>query len=155
MHIYLVKSIIITGLFISGIIPAEKEPIDGFWETNYQSALTKAKKENKVIMLYFAGTDWCKPCIILKKEVFDTEKFHQYAKDKIIPVKLDFPRLKKNQLPKEQVKQNEALAKRFNHEGAFPLVVYLSKEEKVIEKSGYRAGGVDEYLRYLNQVLDK
>ncbi len=108
-----------------------------------------------MIMLYFSGSDWCKPCILLRKEVFDTEIFQEYAKDKLVVVKLDFPRLKKNRLPEEQIQQNEALAMRFNHEGAFPSVVFLDVDEHVIEKSGYRSGGPDEYVSYVESVLTK
>jgi thioredoxin-related protein len=125
------------------------------WKTDYETALSQAKKEHKTVMLYFSGSDWCKPCILLRREIFDTETFQEYAKGNLVSVKLDFPRLKKNKLSKEQIQQNEALANRFNHEGAFPSVVFLDTDEHVIEKSGYRSGGPEEYVSYVVSVLNR
>ena len=77
------------------------------WQNNMEKAQEQAKAENKNILLNFAGSDWCGPCIILNKEIFDSEVFEQYSNDHLILVKADFPRLKKNQLSKEQQKLND------------------------------------------------
>ena len=152
---YLIQSSFVAILWWSGITENRVDPSESFWKTDYETALSIAKLEHKTIMLYFSGSDWCKPCILLRREVFDTEAFQEYAKGNLVPVKLDFPRLKKNRLPEEQIQQNEALAMRFNHEGAFPSVVFLDADEHVIEKSGYRSGGPDEYVSYVESVLTK
>ena len=152
---YLIQSFIVAAILWVGILPKSIVTSDSFWETNYEAALSQAKKEHKTMMLYFSGSDWCKPCILLRKEVFDTETFQHYANENLVAVKLDFPRLKKNKLSEEQIQQNEALAMRFNHEGAFPSVVFLNVDEQVIEKSGYRSGGPDEYVSYVESVLSK
>ena len=151
----LIQLSFITILFWGGITGNSVDDTASIWKTDYEVALTQAKKEHKTVMLYFSGSDWCKPCIILRKEVFDTETFQEYARRNLVVVKLDFPRLKKNRLPEEQIKQNEALAMRFNHEGAFPSVVFLDADEHVIEKSGYRSGGPDEYISYVDSILAK
>lgn len=151
----LIQLSFIAILWWGGVGRNSVDDTESFWKTDYPDALTQAKKEHKAIMLYFSGSDWCKPCILLRKEVFDTEAFQEYAKGNLVVVKLDFPRLKKNKLPKEQIQQNEALAMRFNHEGAFPSVVFLDESEHVIEKSGYRSGGPDEYVSYVDSILAK
>ena len=151
----LIQLSFIAILFWGGITGNSVDDTASIWKTDYEVALAQAKKEHKTVMLYFSGSDWCKPCIILRKEVFDTETFQEYARRNLVVVKLDFPRLKKNRLPEEQIKQNEALAMRFNHEGAFPSVVFLNADEQVIEKSGYRSGGPDEYISYVDSILAK
>ncbi len=126
---------------------------DEFWLTDYELAVKKAKEEQKIIMLYFSGSDWCKPCIIWKREVFDSEAFHYYASSKVVPVKLDFPRQKKNKLPKEEEENNNALAAKFNNGGVFPFIVFLDLNEKVIGKTDYRKGGTSEFIKYVDSVL--
>ena len=149
----LTKSIILSAVLFLGIAESNHNITEEFWHTDYEQAIAQAKKEHKKIMLYFSGSDWCKPCIIWKKEVFDTETFQQYAFQKLVPVKLDFPRLKKNRLPAEQVKQNESLAAKYNHEGVFPMVVFIDADGSVIEKSAYRAGSPEEFVAYVESIL--
>ena len=108
------------------------------WSTDFSSAQKKAKEENKYILLNFSGSDWCIPCIRMHKEVFDSKEFEDLAKDKLVLVKADFPRLKKNKLSKEQTKQNKELADRYNKEGSFPLTLLLDKEGRIVKRwDGY------------------
>lgn len=151
----LIQSSIVATFCWLGIMASGTGTSDTFWKTDYDAAISQAKKEHKTVMLYFSGSDWCKPCILLRKEVFDTEIFQDYANENLVVVKLDFPRLKKNKLPKDQVEHNESLASRFNNEGAFPSVVFLNVYEMVIEKSGYRSGGPSEYVNYVEKFLIK
>jgi thiol-disulfide isomerase/thioredoxin len=41
--------------------------------------LKEVNKETKSILVYFTGSDWCKPCIALKKDFFETSAFDKYA----------------------------------------------------------------------------
>lgn len=111
------------------------------WGTNLENALSKAGTDNKLVVLYFSGSDWCAPCIQLKKDILDSETFMAYAENNLELVRADFPRLKKNQLSKEQLSYNESLAEKYNPKGKFPLTVLLSADGKVIhEWDGYPKG---------------
>ncbi|MCJ8166776.1 thioredoxin family protein [Pontibacter sp. E15-1] len=123
------------------------------WNLDYEAASKTAKAEHKPILMVFGGSDWCKPCIMLRKEVWESEAFKRYAADNLVLVELDFPRLKKNQLPAEQVQQNEALAARYNKQGVFPLVVLTDEYGKVLATTGYQAGGPEKYIEHLNTLL--
>lgn len=125
------------------------------WNSDLTAALQQAKATNKPVLAVFSGSDWCKPCIMLKQEVFDKPEFEQFAKDKFILTRFDFPRGKKNKLPAAQTKLNEQAAAQFNKEGSFPLVVLISPEGKVLAKTGYRPGGVAAYDAHLTQLLAK
>ncbi len=103
------------------------------WETNFEAAQKSAQKKHELIVLNFSGSDWCGPCIRLHKEIFDSDDFKNYAADHLILVNADFPRLKKNQLSKEQVKQNEALADKYNPKGKFPFTLLLDADGKVLK----------------------
>jgi thioredoxin-related protein len=108
------------------------------WQLNFEQAKAEAKANNKHILLNFSGSDWCGPCIKLKKEVFESDGFLQYADKRLVLVRADFPRSAKNQLGKTQTTHNEALAERYNTEGDFPLTVLLNANGNVLKKwKGY------------------
>src|SRR3954470_12516322 len=106
----------------------------GDWQNDFEKAKQTAQADHKYILLNFSGSDWCGPCIRLHKEIFDSEVFTKYADEHLVLVKADFPRLKKNMLSKEQQKQNDALADKYNSDGAFPLTLLLDADGKVIKK---------------------
>jgi len=103
------------------------------WETNFEKAKATALNEHKYILLSFSGSDWCGPCIKLHQDFFENTGFTNYADSKLVLVNADFPRQKKNQLPKELQKQNEKLADAYNANGSFPLTVLLNANGKVIK----------------------
>ena len=103
------------------------------WTTDFSKAKTEATEKSKYILLNFSGSDWCGPCMKLKKEVLDSEEFLKFAEDKLVLVRADFPRNKKNRLSPEQTKQNEALAEKYNNEGKFPLTVLINADGKVVK----------------------
>ncbi len=110
------------------------------WQLNFDQAKTEAKANHKHILLNFSGSDWCGPCIKLKKEVLDSEGFLQYADTRLVLVRADFPRAAKNQLSKAQTTHNESLAERYNPDGLFPLTVLLDADGKVLKSwKGYPA----------------
>jgi len=104
------------------------------WSGNFNETLQQARSSHKVILVNFSGSDWCGPCIRLKEEIFDSQTFQDYAKDHLLLVRADFPRQKKNKLPAEQVKLNEALADQYNKEGKFPFTLLVDENGKVLKK---------------------
>lgn len=140
------KTILISILFILSFTPE--------WLTNFDAAKETAARENKYILLNFSGSDWCGPCIRLKKEVFESDAFSALAGNKLVLLRADFPRSKKNQLPKEQVKHNEMLADKYNPEGKFPFTLLLSPDGKVIKEwDGYVFASQDKFIEELKQAI--
>ena len=101
---------------------------------NFEDATTQAQSESKTVMMIFSGSDWCKPCIQLRKTILEDPVFDEYANDKLVLLELDFPYKKKNRLPKEQQKHNEKLADQYNPQGIFPLMLLLDANGEVIQK---------------------
>ena len=62
------------------------------WTEDYSSALAKAKKEHKLLLLNFTGSDWCTWCKRIDAEVLDTQKFKDFADQKLVLVTVDFPK---------------------------------------------------------------
>jgi len=103
------------------------------WEPDFENAKKIATEKNELILLNFSGSDWCGPCIVLRKDYIDSDTFQNMAKENLVLVNADFPRKKKNQLPEDQVKRNEALAEKYNKEGQFPLTLLLDANGKVLK----------------------
>lgn len=124
------------------------------WLPNFDAAKEKAVKENKYILLNFSGSDWCAPCIKMKKEVFESEAFLTRADTQLVLVRADFPRSKKNQLSPEQVKHNEALAEKYNPLGKFPYTLLLDAKGSVIKEwDGYVFSSQDKFIAELDNVI--
>lgn len=103
------------------------------WSGDFDAAKIQAAKEHKLILINFSGSDWCGPCIRLRKEILESATFENYASGHLILVRADFPRQKKNQLAKDQVKRNEALADKYNAEGKFPFTLLVDENGKVLK----------------------
>jgi thioredoxin-related protein len=110
----------------------------GEWLMDLPKAQAQAKKENKLVLLDFTGSDWCGWCIKLKKEVFDTKEFQDYAAKSLVLVEVDFPR--KKQLSAAQVKANQALQDKYKIEG-YPTIIVLNGDGKKVGELGYMPGG--------------
>ena len=90
------------------------------------------EQEHKFILLNFSGSDWCVPCINLQREIFESPSFKEFADSNLVLLNADFPRLKKNQLSKDQQKKNDQLADKYNPQGIFPYTLLLDAGGKVI-----------------------
>src|SRR6266481_1993267 len=84
------------------------------WQTDLAKAQAQAKKENKLVMLDFTGSDWCGWCKKLDAEVFSKPEFASYAKKNLVLVEVDFPRGK--QQSAELKKANQALQDKYKIE---------------------------------------
>ncbi|MBU3025406.1 thioredoxin family protein [Zobellia galactanivorans] len=123
------------------------------WQEDYTQALALSKADNKKMVLVFAGSDWCAPCIKLDKTIWQSEEFKKFAQNELILYKADFPRKKANQLSAELSAKNKELAEKFNHQGHFPLVVLLSEKEEVLGQTGYLKLSPKEYVAHLKSML--
>jgi thioredoxin-related protein len=120
------------------------------WKTNLEEAKKEAKQKNVLILLNFSGSDWCAPCIRWRKEVLDHADFIKYAESNLILVNADFPRLKKNALPKAQVKANEAVAEKYNPKGKFPFTCILDANGNLLKT--YDGFVNIPVLEFINQI---
>ena len=114
------------------------------WTEDYSSALAKAKKEHKLLLLNFTGSDWCTWCKRIDAEVLDTQKFKDFADQKLVLVTVDFPKAKPQD---DAVKaQNKGLSDKYKVEG-YPTLIVLDPEEKVVfTQEGYEEGGADAFI---------
>ncbi|NJM36382.1 MAG: thioredoxin family protein [Akkermansiaceae bacterium] len=120
------------------------------WSTDLDKALEKAKAEKKSVLVEFTGSDWCPPCIAMRKNVFTKKEFVSAASKDFILVELDFPNG-----DEATKKKNEPMATKYKIEG-FPTVILLNSAGK--EFSRFFASehpSVDGFLKHINGELKK
>lgn len=123
------------------------------WVLDFNKAETQAQETHQLILINFSGSDWCGPCIRTHREIFEKEAFENYAKDSLVLVRADFPRLKKNQLPAEQLKKNNELALKYNPEGDFPLTLLVDEQGKVIKEwKGFPDVSPEEFVNQIKNA---
>lgn len=94
------------------------------WSTDFEAAQRQAREQGKKLLLDFTGSDWCQPCKMLEKYVFESEAFAAFAQDYIL-VRLDFPR--RRELSPNESRQNAELKARYAISG-FPTVIVLDAD---------------------------
>ena len=125
------------------------------WFTNMEEAKAYSTENETNILMVFSGSDWCKPCIKLRKDVLESAVFQEWAKERMVVLYLDFPARRKNKLSKETTKHNEALAERFNKSGVFPNVFVLNSKEDVLINPNKNLQNLDLFIADLEGSLTK
>ena len=120
------------------------------WLTNIEKAQALAKKEGRMVLVDFTGSDWCPPCKALHSKIFLSKEFKAYAKEKLVLVEIDFPRRK--QLSDEQKKYNQAQAKKYGLRGVPMVLVLDSKGKQVHKEVGFRGQSPKAYINNLKSL---
>ena len=141
-------------VFLISLLLSFTTPI--LWNGNFNTTIKQAKSSDKNILINFSGSDWCGPCIRLKKEIFESEAFTDYAGDNLLLVRADFPRQNKNKLNAEQVKLNESLAERYNPSGKFPYTLLVDENGKILKSwDGLPKASAKEFVKELTKFNSK
>ncbi|MFO0903280.1 MAG: thioredoxin family protein [Pirellulales bacterium] len=141
----IVAATLLTALLAgtSGLHAAEEG-----WLVDFAAAKEQAAKEGKDILMEFTGSDWCPPCIALKKNVLDTEVFKTKAPEKFILLKLDSPRDKSKQSPAE-IAQYRKLADEFKVQGV-PTIILVDAQGRPYAKTvGFGGQKAEDYVETL------
>ena len=108
-------------------VQAQKS-IDLNWQTDFEEAKQLANSQNKLILIYFTGSDWSQSCKKLNNDFFYTEDFQNLAQKHLILVRINSPR-RDGLISGFQESKNLDLKKRYNQK-VFPTVVITDAEGK-------------------------
>jgi len=148
------KKIVIIVVFIcAGSLQAQESTLN--WLTDFEAAKEVAKQQEKTLLMYFTGSDWCAPCKKLKTDFFNTEKFAGKAQDFVL-LMVDLPR-RSGVITQSQKRKNMLLSQKYNRRGSFPALVALSTDGKILkELNGYDSRkGTDNHFQFLKDILNK
>lgn len=120
------------------------------WYSNLEDALSDAKKNDKIVGLYFSESDYCPWCQKFEKEILSDEKFIRSVSPYLILVLIDFPNHKK--MDEEQLKKNEKLKNKYAIEG-FPTLVLLDSNQDEITEIGYLPITPEKYAENIIKII--
>jgi thiol:disulfide interchange protein len=154
------KPILLCVAFFTLVVPfvlaeekaPDTQPAKESWGTSLKEAIKEAKAANRPILVDFTGSNWCPPCKALTKQVLDTPEFIQWASDKVVLLKADFPRGKEQDA--ETKKQNAELAKKYQIRG-FPTVMLISAKGKEFSRHVGYNGNPEPWKKELEANLGK
>lgn len=116
-------AIVIQMLFLAGMA------LGAEWLHSLPEAQRQAEAGQKLVLVDFTGSDWCAPCIQLRRRVLDAPAFEQYAADKFVLLEVDLPMRKDFDAALRA--ENEALCKRYGVKG-FPTVLVLTADGRSV-----------------------
>lgn len=116
--------------------------------TDLREAIDLAKKEDRLILVEFTGSDWCPPCKLLRSNILSKPEFSKYVGDRnIIFVELDFPRTP-GKIPADVMREREGIMNFYGVRG-FPSVLLLDKNGAAYAKIVGVTKTIPEYLEKL------
>ena len=146
-------------LFILVLVSYATEAQELVWSNNLDKSIEISKKDKKPLLLFFTGSDWCGWCKRLQNEVLRKPEFATWAKDNVVLVEVDFPRM--TQLTPETQTQNNQLQQFFEVQG-YPTVWFVNANKvdgkvsfEKLGSTGYVAGGPTSWLNVANGILKK
>jgi thioredoxin-related protein len=121
------------------------------WISTYKESLKKSKKEKKPVLIYFTGSDWCGPCKILDKDLFNTARFKDLADKSLILLEVDIPR-RLDIISPEKMFENTYIQEKYNVKSFPTLMIVNHRGKKLAEKKGYVL--TDYYYPFLQSEID-
>jgi len=120
------------------------------WSTDLEKAFAQAKKEKKAVLVEFTGSDWCPPCIAVRKAVLTKKEFIEKASQDFVLVELDFPKG-----DKAVAEKNEPIREKYGVEG-YPTVILFNAEGKQFSTfNPAQFMKVEAFLGHLKGELEK
>lgn len=101
------------------------------WMSDLKLAGKKAAAENKLLLVEFTGSDWCRYCIIQKKDVLDKPEFAEWVEKHCVAVEIDVPHDASRVGGAEQKAINQKLCDDYNI-SSFPSLMLMTPERVLI-----------------------
>jgi thioredoxin-related protein len=137
------------------LVSAQQTEYGGLkWYLDYQQARKVALHSHKPIIILFTGSDWCPPCMALKKEVLPNRLFQEKAKH-VVLVLADFP--KRKPMDPMQKQKNRALAGRFLGQNGLPTMVAVDPKTETVmgHITGYNfyTHDISPHIRFIERMI--
>ncbi len=123
------------------------------WLTSVGTAMDQAKRENKLVMVDFTGSDWCGWCKKLDAETFSQPEFADFAAKNLVMVQLDYPAHKVQSAELKEV--NKEWKAKYEIRG-FPTVMLMKPDGTVLWKQvGFLKGGPAAMIAKVNEAAPR
>ncbi|MBE6420308.1 MAG: DUF255 domain-containing protein [Akkermansiaceae bacterium] len=101
------------------------------WMSDLDSACQKAREEGKLLLVEFTGSDWCKACILQKKNVLDKPEFAAWVHQHYVPVEVNVPNNPAVVGGEAALKKNKAICDEFDIK-IFPSLMIMSPDMVIL-----------------------
>lgn len=151
------KFVSIIALLISATAFSQEKNPSLEWNTNLVKAVDEAIAEEKPLLMFFTGSDWCGWCKRLQSEAFVKPEFEKWAKENVVLMELDYPR--RTPQDNEIKEQNMNIQRMFAVRG-YPTIWFVSPTKNGSEinfgkigSTGYVRGGAEAWIAEANRIL--
>ncbi len=100
---------LVRRLLSAAIVVALPACIHAADTTNFADGIAEAKKENRDVLVYFTGSDWCPPAVKFKAGILDAGDVRQKLDGQFIVAVIDRPATASPEQIEADKKQNKAL----------------------------------------------
>ncbi len=122
------------------------------WGDDLPAALKQAQAEGKRVLINFTASDWHPDCIALHDRVLTQPVFRDWAAQKLVLVRADFPR--HTSPPQAQADANKLLVHKYAVQG-FPTLLLLDAAGKELHRiEGYENEGSLVWVGALKKKLN-
>lgn len=121
------------SLNLQGAVHDKSSSPQLFWHVDYKEAVKKSRDSELPMLIFFSGSDWCGPCMKMRKEVLTSLEFAQKILGKFICLEVDFPR--HCEQSKALRLQNNELKAKFKVD-EFPSLLVISHDGREIYRMG-------------------
>ncbi|MBT1690704.1 thioredoxin family protein [Dawidia soli] len=118
---------------------------------NADEAFHQATEHHRPVLLVFAGSDWCAPCIHFEKKILAEHSFQEFADANLVLLKADFPQRARQS--DSLRRQNEALAEKYNPSGVFPYILLLRDDGNVVKVLNYHNESPAQFIDEIKPLL--
>ncbi|MGK0385216.1 MAG: protein disulfide-isomerase [Bacteroidia bacterium] len=149
--------LVIVALFVSTNIFAQEGTASPEWNTNLVKAVDEAIAEQKPLLMFFTGSDWCGWCKRLQSEAFVKPEFQKWADENVVLMELDYPR--RTAQDEEIKEQNMNILRMFGVRG-YPTIWFVNPTKNGAEinfgkigSTGYVRGGAEGWITEADKIL--
>ncbi|MDR1747706.1 MAG: thioredoxin family protein, partial [Spirochaetaceae bacterium] len=141
------------GILLLGLLLGACTSQSG-WQTDYDSAIARARKQKKDVVLFFSRSDTDPMSQNLKQNIFDTEAFINAAKERFVLANIDLPGPEEAEgeveaRDKAQREKNNRVAQKYFLQ-ALPTVLLLTSDGDVYGSIPY-----DESISTPEQYMEE
>lgn len=117
--------------------------------TDYSAAKIEASETNKDVLIVLTGTEWCKPCIKMKKNVFSSQEFIDFANEKFVVFEVNL--IMPMDINSENYKEYTAFKEKYQT-NALPSLILLDNQENLKLLLGNNLTSLKKTMETLKEV---
>ena len=119
------------------------------WFGYYDTAKIEAKANNKDIMIVLTGSEWCKPCVKMKKNVFENQEFIDYATERFVIFEVNLDR---HWDMDSKVYKDYSYFKDKYQSNALPTLIILGSDETKKAVISEKLTSFEKTMEHLKQI---